>query len=189
MNDNITISTCKALVWFLAQNGANEALARGLVNEYFNGDHTEDLLIGDDGEGNMVPTKITQAEAMQFWQLQKNEIELRNDGIMYYDGEPRFDHMGHPLKQVGSVVFVANVYIEGKYVSRDFENDAAGAIALVEKHGPGSVTKFIRERNMPFCWPAVVDKSCGMWTFDSLGEWWQLYIWGAGDRLNPGKPA
>jgi len=52
------------------------------------------------------------------------------------------------------------------------------AKACVETAGSGSVTTFIRERNLPNCLPEFVDRSCAMITYES-GAWRGVNIFGA----------
>jgi hypothetical protein len=60
------------------------------------------------------------------------------------------------------------------YTSEDFDTEAE-AIAAVEQAGGGSVVKFAREHNMPYCKPDIVHRSIWLKVYEN-GEWRQPNI-------------
>lgn len=86
------------------------------------------------------------------------------------------------MKPIPNDIFTT--YAPQRIESEDVEE----LIKIVEANGHGSITKFFHERNMPYCLPEFVAKSCGLWSYRN-GEWWAHYIYdGRGDPIEIERP-
>lgn len=80
------------------------------------------------------------------------------------------------------------VYDAECYPKRESFATAEAAIAAVEAHGSGRVTKFHLRPNLPGCWPVYVHNCVGLWSYRD-GTWNHHYIYdGHGGVLDHTKP-
>lgn len=72
--------------------------------------------------------------------------------------------------------YTATFYVGTQYNNIDFDT-ADEAAKAVEAVGKGSVTLFHLSKNIPFCQPEYVARSCALWTLEE-GKWTARSIFG-----------